>query len=115
MAHLAPLSVCHRECPLQPVSCSQATLYQTCKVALSLQACCMQTLKSSSAGPLQQMQTTSVPSQCRPGRMQFTARGEITNLLGLPTDVTEKLLLRALIQARCRGTEGRQCECIIIA
>ena len=99
MAHLAPLSVCLRECPLQPVSCSQAILYQTCKVALSLQTSCMQSLYSPS---------------CQ-GNMQFATSGEVTNLLDLPIDVTERLLLHALVQARCRGTAGGQFEYIIMA
>ena len=32
-AHLAQLLVCLHGCPLQPVSCSRAILYQTCKAA----------------------------------------------------------------------------------
>ena len=35
---------------------------------------------------------------------------QVGKFLGLPTDVTEELLLHALMQACCRGTAGRQCE-----
>ena len=50
-----------------------------------------------------------------PGQHAVLNKWGVTNLLDLPTDVMERLLLRALVQAECRTTKGRRCECIIIA